>query len=77
MEPKYFAIRLTLTYPDGNIVERYHTGGKGNGAFANLYEEHQVKRILGQYAGGAETLQYVGSAWERTRKAEAVEVLFK
>lgn len=77
MEPKYFAIKITCTYKDGNVVESYHTGGKGNGAFANLYEEHQVKRILGQYAGGAETLQYEGQAWELTRKAEAVEVVFK
>lgn len=77
MEPKYYAIKITLTYPDGQQKVMYHTGGRGNGAFANVYEEHQVKRILGQYAGGAETLQYKGSAYERIRKAETVQVSFK
>jgi len=77
MESKYYAIKITLTYLDGRVEVMYHTGGRGNGAFANIYEGRQVKRILGQYNGGAETLQHKGTVWERVRKAKAVEVSFK
>lgn len=77
MEPKYFAIKITLTYKGGQVIEQYHTGGRGNGAFANVYEEHQVKRILGQYGGGAEKVLNPDTTFERTTKAEAVEVVFK
>jgi len=77
MEPKYYAIKITLTYKDGREEVVYHTGGRGNGAFANVYEERQVKRILGQYNGGAETVLNKGTEYERVRKAEAVKVMFK
>lgn len=73
---KYYAIKITFTYKDGREEVRYHTGG-GNGAFANVYKEHQVKRILGQYNSGSETVLNKGATYERIRRAEAVEVSFK
>lgn len=51
-ETKYYIIRITREAEPINKYHPktwYHSAGRGNGAFANMYEEHQVKRILGQY----------------------------
>ena len=77
MEPKYYAIKVTSTYQNGEVFTFYHTGGRGNGAFANVYEEHQVKWILGQYNSGRETEIQNYRRVAGVRKAEAIEVMFK
>lgn len=54
---KYFVIKITRVvdhaWPGSYLGKAgdfwYHSGGRGNGAFANMYEEGQVNRILGQY----------------------------
>lgn len=65
---QYYIIKLTrINLPEWPRAAKvgdtwYHTGGRGNGAFANMYEKPQVNRILGQYKNSKEIV------------AEAIEV---
>ncbi len=73
---KYYVIKVTQVkkkFPEQNYEwdkvgeSFYHAGGRGNGAFANLYKEDQINRILGQYKSNRFSKHHV---------AEAVEVVF-